>query len=92
MLATSNPHVGAYLNVSMHVFLYIDISEILKPYGKKWLKPLFHIFQDLVMTYSQKIVCCGDPGVLLGHAALGKACHQFYFLIPCVQACSLSRK
>lgn len=29
---------------------------------------------------------------MLSHAALDKECHQFYFLIPCVQACSLSGK
>lgn len=30
------------------------------------------------------------PGVLIGQAALDKACHQFYLLIPCVQVCGHS--
>lgn len=79
------------------VFLYFCISETLKPYGMKWLKPLFHVFQDLVITYPQKKNCVVPrwsqqqvPGVWLGHAALEKARHQFYLLIPCVQACGHS--
>lgn len=39
------------------VFLYFYISETLKPYGMKWLKPLFHVFQDLAITYPQKKNC-----------------------------------
>ena len=79
------------------VVLFLCISKTLKPYGKKWLKPLFHLFQDLVTTYARKNNCVEPrrsqqqvPGVWVGHAALDKACHQFYLLIPCVQACGRS--